>query len=849
MPRNRTRSLPQKPAYTRDLKNIVVLGLTQNGKSSFIESVLDYSGSKPLTPSRPATGRGTYSETKNVSKYPVLVDIKRFIMKRNDQRVDIRHDSEGSIVTMTYDENDNCISRKAEPLEWVQKTHPTTKTRYDVAQNFRLSPWELLKGLEPQEPSDSGSRLCLNMIDTPGLSDSSGIKTQIEEFIRSGMSAAEAEKAAFQASRNLVDEAHRLKIIQAISKISELHGVCLVIQRAKVFGEELAQLQLFVDMFKSTGIKVNYYIIHTKFTNTTMFQAPGLSRIKESEKFFGIQAEHFFINNRPDRTGDEPLSAHFADSELSRFFFHVHESPGVQACDLKFQKTDSSIDVALSSTLKSYISSLQIEDKDIQKSIKLLDQQILISESKIESYKQEIDKWKAKRKEFDKPDDLEIEKRESWVDSSFWDQWPSVDFDISTRYTISRVWPSEAGNRGQWISINASEYGKGTKRCQARFKAGWNQKAGGVIVVYGHMRDVKADDIKTLDEDCARVDRLISSEQGNLSKSHQKRNESNARRHVISEEITSLNTTIRDPIGLDYIPLHKLSESGHYLLTNDIYCMAEGYGLTPRIPAKLLPKPKGELKEQAIQLELSRQSRKHHHMEMVCSTVIKLLEEDLAEKARLLLNLKNTKERVIAQLGSEGSMHMLKELTTKNSNKFNFPNDLEIGRELAPYLRETYSKLRERHNSIENDIKRRSRYLKGIWDSALEELSPIISNLEQSISAGESSLEEWQLKKALHSFSQAAIEQFSKFHVNASDHSVGVFTILKRAIEKTWSVQPPSGAGKAWHDENAVKAFIQPYKSIAYQKLILSAVNPNSVNDEGGGDWVDDGVWSRVAVL
>ncbi|KAK6527705.1 hypothetical protein TWF694_004685 [Orbilia ellipsospora] len=811
-----------------DIKNIIVLGLTQNGKSSFIESVLNYAGSKPLTPHRPAMGRGTHSETKNVSKYPVYVNIKQFTTNRNGKRVDITHDSLGSVVTKEYDENGE-YTRRDEPLEWIVRTHPTTKKRYKVAQEFKQSPWDRLEGLEPQEPTDSGYTLRLNMIDTPGLSDSAGIKKQIEEFRRSGMSAAEAEKAAFNASRNLVDESHRLKIIKAVAKTTAIHGVCLVIQRTKVFGDELAKLKLFVEMFKDTGLAISYYIIHTKFTNTTMFQASGLSRIQESEEFFGIQAKHYFINNKPDRTGDEPLSAHFADQELSDFFFHISESSGVKMRDIKFRKTDTSIDEALSSSLTTYIASLNGEDKDIQDNLKYIDAEILRSESKIESYNKEIEKWKSQRRDLDTYDHVQIDKRESWVDSSFWDQWPSCEFDMSTNVLIRSVDRSNTDGRGDWISESGSNYGVGTKHCRARFKAFWNRKAGGIIKVYGWKKDVKADDIKTLDEDCDRVGRLKSSEEGDLNSNKQKRDAAKARRVDITREIESLKHSIRDPIGLDYISLSNLSDSGHYLLTNDIYCVAEGYNFKTKVPAKLLPK--FEFDEQKVQLELREQGRKHQQMELLCRSTVKFLDEDLGEKCQLLARLTKIKHIATSLLGSAGSVSMPKELVLLRSSEPNHTDLLKIGADLLPHLKKTYAKIHAHQDSIETNMATRSKHLRKLWTTALEEISPIITRLEESIGTVETNIDEWQLKITLHTFSQAAVEEVLNKHIKATEYNVGAFTVLKRAIEK------------GWNDKTAPPPFIQLYRSIAYQKLIHSTATSSTPDEEV--NWNDD-VWSQA---
>ncbi|KAJ6255854.1 hypothetical protein Dda_9313 [Drechslerella dactyloides] len=802
--------------------NVIVLGLTQNGKSSFIESVLDYSGSEPLAPNRPATGRGTHSETKDVSTYPVFVNIKRFFTKKGGKRVDVTYDSTGSVVTMTYDENDRLIKRESESLEWISRIHPTTKKRRNVVQNMKVSPWERLDGLEPQEPLDSGCQLRLNMIDTPGLSDSSGIQKQIEEYRRRGMSVVEAKKAAYQASRNLVDEAHRLKIIKAISDTSVIHGVCLVIQRVKVFGEELAQLKLFVDMFRSTGVKVNYYIIHTKFSQTTMFQAAGLSRIREAEEFFGIQAKHYFVNNKPDRSGDEPLSAYFADRVLSNFFFDIHEAPGVQMRDIKFRKTDTSIDEDLASTLKKYIISLTDEDQEVQEAVKVLDTNIIISESKIESYEKEVRKWKSERTKLDVYDHVLVAERTSWVDYGFWEPWPTCEFDVETNVTIRKVDTSDAENRGQW-NPQSSNYGVGTKRCQVRFDSNFREKAGGTIKIYGWKKDVKADEIKTLDDDCDRVNRLLLSERGVLSENTRKRDAFHAQRKEINDRIESLKATISDSISLDYIPLSKLSESGHFLLTNDVYCVAEGYKLTTRIPKTLLYD--FEFNEQDVNLELNAQDRKHQQMEALCATVTTFLKRDFVQKKKLLDRLKAVNEKLTAQraaLNKMGPKSLPDELKAFQSTSFDNLANLGIESDLMPYLQKTYIQLRERQNSITTSMRKRSDDLEGVWTTALEEISPIINRLEESVSEARSGLQEWHLKRSLHSFSQAAIDAVSKLYLNAPDYSVGAFTVLKRAIEKRW------------HDAKAPHPFVQLYRSIAYKDLVQLTASSAMTEDDLG---------------
>ncbi|TGJ68861.1 hypothetical protein EYR41_004943 [Orbilia oligospora] len=109
---------------TPDHKNIVVLGLTQNGKSSFVNSILRYAQLENTE--APIIGNGSTSQTKDIRKYSTKINIRRYSVRRNGQRTDLTHNSEGSRVVITYDNEGRVASQKYEPLTFKESFGPET---------------------------------------------------------------------------------------------------------------------------------------------------------------------------------------------------------------------------------------------------------------------------------------------------------------------------------------------------------------------------------------------------------------------------------------------------------------------------------------------------------------------------------------------------------------------------------------------------------------------------------------------------------------------------------------------------------------------------------------------------
>ncbi|KAF3186158.1 hypothetical protein TWF788_003622 [Orbilia oligospora] len=426
---------------TPDHKNIVVLGLTQNGKSSFVNSILRYAQLE--NSEAPIIGNGSTSQTKDIRKYSTKINIRRYSVRRNGQRTDLTHNSEGSRVVITYDNEGGVASQKYEPLTFKESFDQETGERLLITQEFQQNIRRLQAGLVPDIPEPSGCFVKLNMYDTPGLSDSAGIKDLERDFIKQGYREIEAKEAATKCTRNLIDEKHKLSIINAVNKMQVLHGVCIVVRDGKNFGQELKELKSLVEPFRSISPNLNFYMIHTRVTNITMFQAKTLNRIRMSEEFFKLRATHFFVNNEPDLGDDEhegdPLSQHFANRVLSDFLFELAEAPGVKVGTLQYQKADRILEEVVASSLRIYSSYLESTNRSLREKIQELQIKKRPYIQKSELYDKELEELRLKRSSIDTRERVLVGEDGYDITVGFFRSAHTVTFSILTDTPIRHV--------------------------------------------------------------------------------------------------------------------------------------------------------------------------------------------------------------------------------------------------------------------------------------------------------------------------------------------------------------------------------------------------------------------------
>ncbi|KAF3933411.1 hypothetical protein ABW19_dt0208591 [Dactylella cylindrospora] len=787
-----------------DPRNVIVLGLTQNGKSSFIKSILEYEGA--IDEGSPETGSGNMSQTKEVSIFSRKINIRTHIARRDGVRTDITHNSKGSRVTIIYDEDGNVVQQHDEPLKFREITEASTGETRTFVQDFETSIDELQFGLIPDELGPPDSVLNVNIYDTPGLSDSEGQKSAIDEYKKRGYTEAEAEKAASQSTFNPVDEKHRFRIIKSVKEMGTLHAVCLVVQNGKNFGPELGKLKYLAEVFKSMRLPLNYYIIHTMVTSTTMFEAGTLYRIPRSEEFFGIQAKHFFINNLPDRDPDFPLSAHFADRVLSDFMLDLKEAEGVNITEVPFRKIDRSIDEALNGSLNILLSQFQADERSLKRKIDELPLREEPSKLRIRLHREEIDKLNHRKWGLDTEEHIQLGEpiRRTAVIGLFGRN--TVYFERHTNAPIQRVDynPHEPGI-AFWARPPIEEV-RGTTRFYASLTGHpWPPfgACDGEVRLYGFKRDVERDQINYLNQQIVELEDMERKEKAKLQDLEAERQGYLSSLSSIAATVAATKEQIETHIKPDTMPIESLSRLGHYLLTNDVYTLALGYEFATKFPAKLLPKL--TLDTAQILQSLEQDKAMHREKELESKQRVEALEPGVSSKMNLLSKLKLVGKMINSHLDN---LELRKldtkisesDLSTLSEIKIDLP---DVEPEAQDFLRRVEERFRQQptlttEGSEDAILEEEDWYL-----NSLMETQDKIQVVASAASEGSKELDEWSEKYNFHSSTANAIDSTVPL-VTASEYTLGEFTVLRLAMEKKQ------------RETDAECPFVQLYKGIAY---------------------------------
>lgn len=255
-------------------KNVVFVGMMQNGKSSLIQQILRYAGEHEQARTV-GVGGGNFAETQVCSAYSLEAPLKHHMLREVVGSNDARRDR---VVIPGED--------------------------FDFEDASELDLEEITK--------DNGDRLPLNLIDTPGLSDSNN-----KQSSRSGMC--------------VIDERHKLRILLALQKIEDVHAICLVIRRDTSFSGDFQNLvkqlrDLFMFSVRSSSWNLNYHIVHTNIDPRDRSSDLCKTRQRAFDDFGPPGAIHHFIDNDPDP--GSPLEQFLTNKALSNIFrsLLLHES-------------------------------------------------------------------------------------------------------------------------------------------------------------------------------------------------------------------------------------------------------------------------------------------------------------------------------------------------------------------------------------------------------------------------------------------------------------------------------------------------------------------------------------------
>ncbi|KAH7126465.1 hypothetical protein B0J13DRAFT_628045 [Dactylonectria estremocensis] len=429
-------------------KNIIFIGMTQNGKSSLVQQILRYASEDEMA-RRVGIGQGNFSETQTCSQYNVDIPLRTHRLRQIDGPEDASWQNDSYVV-------------------------PGEDFDFDDCDEFRLG----------HDIQDSGECLQLRLIDTPGLSDSGNTKAS-----NSGM--------------RVIDERHKLRILLTLQEIEDVHAICFVVRRDTNYGGDFQDLvrrmiSLLSFSVRSTAWNLQYHIIHTNIDVDDRASDMCQVRQQEFDQFGPAGATHHFVDNTP--LADLPLDLYFANDALSGLFKSLVTVSPVKFSNLHYAKSPEHEcnDQALVKALQHARAELLTEIEECRKKMASLETDITRYNSNAAFSKKRVDNYETKIKEIDCDTlgDIEGACEEGWTETNFGGGGARL-FAFNTTVPIARVDKSHDGD-GDWEGENLRRMSY-----QVTLQPHWFCKSYGKVTLLAKKRDKYRTKIASLNSQMA----------------------------------------------------------------------------------------------------------------------------------------------------------------------------------------------------------------------------------------------------------------------------------------------------------------------------------------------------------
>ena len=525
-------------------RNVIFIGLTQNGKSSLIKAILQYAESSELA-KIVHIGNNNVSLTQDCSSYQVKVPLKTHILRSKDDG-----------QTLEPDED-------TEPKEVVVEE-------------------KMLR-----------DHIHLNLIDTPGLDDSGN---NAEGDIKDEDDASMAERAK-GLRMAVVDEKHKLRILAALAEAQHIHAICFVIRDSENFGGRLQGhisdlIQIFDFSFDFDSSEINYFVIHTDISTDERFTEKATVRKRAFQNHFNHQAVHHFVNN-PKKHPNQ-LSYYFSMISLSGLFVDFSKLSPQHVADLKYPKNTSHLENDgelersygfVQVALEQELSDLLKESKRLTASRKPLNARISTSNTQLNEIRTKIDR-------LDTLEHIEGHPYSKRVDCKLFSGHEERIY-FTTTHPIVKIEKSKTN--GSWNTESLME-----KSHSIYLHVSWTEDhATGTVTPYHYKRDLESASLDRLkasrDELMAKISET-ETELATLDKSikllEAKRNSIRTTLASQRDECATITTypSSASRVLKPYFSIAALGPTLKYFTADNIYAAALGYNLVTTAAKTALPR-------------------------------------------------------------------------------------------------------------------------------------------------------------------------------------------------------------------------------------------------------------------
>ena len=506
-------------------KNIILLGCTQAGKSSFLRFLLRY-GAFEDDAKKVGVGDGNISMTQKCSALKKKIEV----------------------------ESSTLISKKTQaPIEPSEDHEP--------------------KELELKKRR-TGKHVHLNIIDTPGLSDSGNRKA------RRAAQGSDSDSSGTQMA--VVDEMHKISILVSLIQTRKIHAICLVIGKGAYSGSTqkhlLAILSIFQLSFPKVALGRHYHIMHTNVFPSERFLGELEERERAFAEVFKIDATHHYIDSNPIL--EDPQSIYFSNETVSQFLALISKQDSFEVRSLKYNKSEThkANDEILERSyndLRLWYEKMQeahgrkAHDTKRKKAPLLARHRLYTTQSaEIES---QIDILNT---------DEKIKVNEGSVSVPRDIPGASRNIYVSSKSKVCEV--RKGNNNGYWCNIDQRELSYG-----ATLSVPWLENGWGWVEIYSYKRDVEAAKIRELREDRDTIESNINGIRSEDSALDEEIENENSKASAYSKSIVALMLEkLKVKNSLEGPPQFSVSRIGanlRYFTAPSVYAASIGYGLDTKI--------------------------------------------------------------------------------------------------------------------------------------------------------------------------------------------------------------------------------------------------------------------------
>ncbi|KAL8419278.1 hypothetical protein RB594_002482 [Gaeumannomyces avenae] len=543
---------------------ILLLGCTQQGKSSLIRSLYDYAGSDQARDAVQIGVFGNSSVTKECFVYPLTIKLREHTFK----------DRNGNVLSINSLED----VEDAEALDDGYDTAGSHDGENDTVGDMTPS--------VKHETVYTGEHLHVRIIDTPGLDDSDNSKAAGD--VSTGL------------HMDVEDEKHKMTIFKAVVAEGKISAVCVVLSTEANLGGALSRiLRQYKTLLSHMGVGDNLHFLHTRVDEFNMWDKMNSRPHAVSTALSDFTASHHFINNIPCG----PISEYLAQRALARLVHLLAQDDPQHVQQLGYAKPSAFRDMEehIHDALRVRLEAWQEKIKKKQQEMDELEIDRLGLEAR---HRKQIEIWHRLNVEYERLDTCDEVEIRHWSGRAGWPflfvpAWLHVE--ISTDHPIRKVKRDTPGH-AHWEGPGDDHWKNGQRHFSDCLVAnGPFSDIWATVWLYGWRKEIEAGRLSTLHAERDHAWAAHASTKDDMDKTSGETGQMRGEKEGLERERDAVASRIA-ALGQDLIPLDVIQTKGHYLASTSLISYAYGRGVIEDVmELSLLPThPDPSAKEAAL---------------------------------------------------------------------------------------------------------------------------------------------------------------------------------------------------------------------------------------------------------